>query len=224
MQTHWITNNNDRLILFFTGWGMDFYPTQHLSHEGYDLCVCYNYSDSIPAPISRWFQYKEIYLVAWSMGVWMAEKIFRDILFDFTRAVAINGTPTPVNDLTGIPVQIADSTYRTMDNDNLNRFYRRINQTPINIEQFEQNKPQRTIDDQRKELGLLVNQTGYYKPRIKWGKALISINDQIFSAENQKKYWTERPLTPIQIEYLNAPHNPFYKYGAWPEILHHQIR
>lgn len=45
MQTIWNLNDNDRLIIFFSGWGMDYRATEHLSYDGWDVCTCYDYSD-----------------------------------------------------------------------------------------------------------------------------------------------------------------------------------
>ena len=41
--------------------------------------------------------------LAWSFGVWVAEQVCRDI--PFRRAVALNGTPLPVDARYGIPPQ-----------------------------------------------------------------------------------------------------------------------
>ncbi|CDW61277.1 Auxin-induced protein X10A, partial [Trichuris trichiura] len=65
-----IERGSDRLLVFFTGWGMDWHATRHLSLDGFDLVVLYDYTH--PVQWSLPCGYSEYHLAAWSLGVWAA--------------------------------------------------------------------------------------------------------------------------------------------------------
>ena len=46
MKYKWLNlKNNQKLIIFFNGWGMDEGVVKHLDCEGYDILMFYNYND-----------------------------------------------------------------------------------------------------------------------------------------------------------------------------------
>ena len=72
MQFHWLNKqNNDKLIIFFAGWSFDEKPFEFLSCTGVDVLMVYDYS-TIDDDFEKFSSYKEINLIAWSMGVFVA--------------------------------------------------------------------------------------------------------------------------------------------------------
>lgn len=67
------------------------------------MLVLYDYRTLEPLAAADTASYGQITLLAWSFGVWVAEQVCRDI--PFRRAVALNGTPLPVDARYGIPPQ-----------------------------------------------------------------------------------------------------------------------
>lgn len=93
METKVYNNQSDKLILVFTGWGMDYNAFSHLRGMDYDVIVCYNYTrldfdlcDKLECtlgllhpecPLYNTFkQYREINVIAWGCGVWAASITF----------------------------------------------------------------------------------------------------------------------------------------------------
>ena len=106
MKYKWLNKvNNDDLIVFFNGWGMDESVVSHLDFANHDLLMFYNYNSiETDFPFYELDKYSTKTLVAWSMGV-MTASLF-DINYDYK--VAINGTLKPIDNMYGIPVRIYD--------------------------------------------------------------------------------------------------------------------
>ena len=45
MKYKFYNENNEKLIIFFNGWGMDEFIISHLDRKGYDLLVFYDYTN-----------------------------------------------------------------------------------------------------------------------------------------------------------------------------------
>ena len=44
MEYKWLSQkNNNKLIIFFNGWGMDEFPVKHLASDDYDIIMFYKY-------------------------------------------------------------------------------------------------------------------------------------------------------------------------------------
>ena len=102
--------NNNKLILFFNGWGMDESVVSHIENDSFDVCVFFHYDNEFDLNIKEIDSYKEVYVVAWSMGVWGAAKALQNTNIKIHKSIAINGTLLPVNDENGIPVSIFKGT------------------------------------------------------------------------------------------------------------------
>ena len=95
-----IKNDNSSLLLVFGGWGT---WTGLFSEgpfpEGYDVLLCYDYRtmDFDPSALSG---YGTVRLIAWSMGVWVASRVLAGADVRWEKRIAVNGTLTPVDDLT----------------------------------------------------------------------------------------------------------------------------
>lgn len=92
---------NPRLLLFFAGWGSD----ENLFHrpvaEGYDYLLCFDYR-TLDFDYSLLDGYREIRLLAWSMGVWVAGQILSGRTCPWKMKLAVNGTSFPIDDQRGI--------------------------------------------------------------------------------------------------------------------------
>lgn len=82
---------NDKLILIFAGWGMDCGVFSDLSFDGCDIMVVWDYRED-GFDLSALQGYSEIYLFAWSFGVFVASAKMSDLRqFPVMLRVAING-------------------------------------------------------------------------------------------------------------------------------------
>jgi hypothetical protein len=191
MQTVWKVNGNSKLLLFFSGWAMDENPTAHLNHEGFDLCVCFDYTHLETSAIEKWRTYSEIVLIAWSTGVWAAEQVVGNLNLPISEAIAINGTPTTVQNETGISRAVFQGTYDNLSLQSMQKFVRRMFGSSTAYNALVNSLPQRTLENQKTELAnvLSVNFDTLVTGLIKWDKAIIGTDDAIFPPDNQLKYW-----------------------------------
>ncbi len=191
-----LNSSHPRLLLFFAGWSASPESFTGLKAEnGTDIMLCYDYRDmTFHEDLSS---YKEIHLIAWSMGVRMAELALAG-KYALTTATAINGTPRPIDDNFGIPENI----------------FRDI------LAQHEK-FPARPLEEVKDELQHIYNLCNGQSmtnaddtTSIQWTRAIISSDDHIFPAANQRNYWNGRcPVTEI-----TAPHYPFYLWKQWNEL------
>ena len=184
-----IQNNHSRhIILFFAGWGMDATPFQTFSELGKDCMVVYDYSDfNADFDISGYSGY---YVVAWSFGVYAAAHWMMSQKNKPLKAIAINGTISPIDDDYGIPCKIFDATLNTLSEESLKKFIRRMCGNNINHNWFMENRPARTIDSLRNELIAMKEISSQHPPVFdKWDVAYISEKDYIFPTDNQTRAW-----------------------------------
>ncbi|MGN1152918.1 MAG: pimeloyl-ACP methyl esterase BioG family protein [Candidatus Gastranaerophilaceae bacterium] len=201
MKYKFFKENNDKLIIFFNGWGMDDKIVSHLNRKDFDLLVLYDYRDlDIDFPDIK--HYSEKYLVAWSMGVMVST------LFDFDnikKYIAINGTPKAIDNKYGIPERIYKLTVRGFSPDSCKKFMERMFSTMPPIDSFSG----RTFESQKEELENIMGLQGKI---VSFDKQIVSNNDNIIPTKNQLNYW-KNP------EIINSGHCPFFEYESWLEIL-----
>ena len=82
-------NNSNSLLLFFAGWGMDENPFKDFKIKNVDLMICYDYR-KLDFDFSLIKKYNSIKLVAWSMGIWAASKVFENKQTYICNSLAIN--------------------------------------------------------------------------------------------------------------------------------------
>lgn len=201
MKYKWLNEkNNDKLILFFNGWGMDESVVNHLLAEDFDVVMFYDYNDLDTDFVIR-DCYSKKYIVAWSMGVMCAT------LFNFKpdSATAINGTLKPIDNNFGIPARIYELTIRGFSPAGANKF---IQNMFDNIEDLPVIK--RDFENQKSELSALKN----YKANLnfKYNRIIISNNDKIIPTKNQEAFWGIKSN-------FNSGHCPFYLFNSWSELL-----
>lgn len=201
------------LLVYFAGWGT---PTALVRPlilpEGTDLLICYDYQ-SLELPFN-WHNYRHIDLVAWSMGVWVAERVMGGIAL--RRSVAMNGTGLPMHDQYGIPQAIFQATLEQLTPASKQKFDRRMCGSLEHYRHYQQTPP-RAFDQVKRELAWLKQQLEL-DPRfglIRWDKAIIGEQDKIFPVANMLGYWRDRTL----IEPCPMPHYPFAHFQNWEQVL-----
>ncbi len=205
------SNGAGQLTLFLSGWAAS--PVQfNFLHSDSDVWIVYDYRDLDFPPIPD--AYREVHLVAWSMGVWVASQV---VPHERLRsAIAINGTPYPVHDVWGIPRAVFQGTLERLDEANFARFCRRMCGSRTLGKQFEALNDRR-ISELQEELSFLCREVETRIPRedFPWSRALVSRLDHIFPAENLRCYWSR---AGVPIEELDAPHHPFHLWKSWEEL------
>lgn len=206
MEYKWLNRqNNDSVIIFFNGWGMDESVLNHLGFENYDVLMFYDYNS-----LDTDFDFEEVkkypkrYLVAWSMGV-MVATIFADKFEPLEKAVAINGSMKPVDNKFGIPERIYDLTVKNFSPQGAEKFIKNM---------FWEDCPmpdcKRDFENQKSELAALRNYAS--NQDFKYTKVLLSTDDKIIPTSNQAAFWNIDPN-------IKSGHCPFNLFKAWGEIL-----
>ena len=186
---------NSRLILIFTGWSAE--PDMHadVSLDTWDVAVVYDYSD-LTLPETLLDGYYTVYLFAWSLGVFAAERTLDPKRI--TAAYAINGTPLPVSDKFGIPIGIFMGTADNLTPRNLNKFRRRMMPAKETCDRvFPNDENAEQTESLRKGLYTVASTASEAVPakswRLPWTRAYIGANDKIFPPENMKRCWSLDP-------------------------------
>ena len=201
MQHKWLNKrNNNKVIIFFNGWGMDESVVKHLNPENFDILMFYNYNE-LNIDLSIINDYKEEYLIAWSMGVMVATRF--DIIYNSTTA--INGTLKPIDDKFGIPNRVYNLTIKGFSPKGRERFIKSMFNNAENLPNIT-----REFEEQKTELSALKNYTA--NEDFKYNRIIISDNDKIIPTQNQEAYWGIKAN-------LKTGHCPFYSFTKWSELL-----
>lgn len=201
-----IKGKSNKLVVIFTGWATTPSMWQNMQLNS-DLIIIYDYRD-LNIDLSIFDGYSNIYIFAWSFGVFAASKFIEDrhSSLPIVYKMAINGTQYPIDDLRGIPSNIFDGTANNLDSRNLRKFYRRI---CTNTQQFEDFIPTITdpnIANLTAELKAIQNYKTIEKPLV-WDSVLIGTLDKIFPAENQFRGWKNLANNIITIDDSHLPQN-----------------
>ncbi len=196
MKNHTISSENGkRLILFFAGWGMDTDMFAGMRRAGYDIMVVYDYTapDFDTAAVER---YEEIVILAWSMGVYFADRFIRECKLRntvITKCVAVNGTLSPIHDKLGIPPSIYELTCALPNANAVNKFCRRICGRTAAMNRLMPKEPSRTVDELRNELIAIRKVVDSHPLHLTdaslWDEILISTRDLIFPPANMMRAW-----------------------------------
>ncbi|OOF59386.1 pimeloyl-ACP methyl esterase BioG family protein [Rodentibacter myodis] len=202
----------DNLLVYFAGWGTPISAVDHLKlPENYDLLICYDYQDfTLNFDFSP---YQKIRIVAWSMGVWVAERVLQNVQLE--SATAINGTGLPCDDNFGIPYTIFKGTLDNLNETTRAKFDRRICGDKANLV-FYQLAPSREFKEIQQELTALFETILQDKRTdlIAWDKAIIGNRDKIFSPFNQRQYWLNRTT----IKEIEGEHYLFSAFTHWSQL------
>lgn len=197
MKYKWLNKKeNENLIIFFNGWGMDENIVKHLNYGNYDVIMFYDYN-SLDIEIPDFTSYKTRYLISWSMGVMIAT-LFN---FDLKSSTAVNGTLFPIHEKYGIHPKIYDLTIKGFNEKGRERFIKTIG-ADVEIN--------RDLEEQKSELEAIKTYSA--NPDFKYNKVLISNNDKIISTKSQVEFWGIEPN-------LEGVHSPFNLFREWEELL-----
>lgn len=214
MKTEFIEQQGSNLILYFAGWGTPPSAVAHLQiPQNFDLLICYDYQDlQLQFDFSA---YNDIYLVAWSMGVWVAEQVLQNVAIH--KAVAINGTPKPNDDQFGIPSAIFQGTLDHLNATTRNKFERRMCQSREVLAQYQQLPDYRSLENIQRELSFLAQQIKQ-RPAVtfQWHQAWIATQDHIFPVANQQAYWQSH----CPVKTIEAGHYTFPYFQQWQQLWH----
>lgn len=215
-----INSANPSLIIFCNGWSMTPSVVGHLAHPaGYDLLHLWDYRES-EVSLPNLANYSNIYLVAWSMGVWAAEVYLGNKLKKvIDKAIAITGTPYPVHDEWGIPSLRFNTTLEMLSSLSRERFNTRMCGGK-SLKVLHQALSARSTEEVRQELlSVYQNRTNVDPENLQlhWHKALIGTHDRIIPPENQERCWkmlgTAVELHPKEAHYL------FDSFSSWEQII-----
>lgn len=214
------TPHSTSLLLLFAGWSARPELFARLeAEEGMDVMIVYDYRDTtFTEDLSK---YTSIRLIAWSMGVRMAE-ILLDNKYHFVEAIAINGTGRPIDDSYGIPIEIFRGTLEGFSSEGLHRFNRRMCGSRDILKCYAAIPP-RPLDELKEELQQIYNRCFPYPDSaeaqpagtILWTRAIISTDDRIFPAAAQRNYWQGRCPN---VDEIVSPHYPFFLWKRWNEL------
>lgn len=215
MRIDWVNKKgNDKVIVFFNGWGMDKRVVSHLENKD-DLLLCYDYRSLACDTLPDLSEYGRVCVVAWSMGVWAAAQVLKDWAVRPFSCIAINGTEHPVDDRFGIPLSVYALTEKGMNEKGREKFFLRMLPEKAERERFESNKPLRELPEQLEELYAIRIQSSEQKNHLQWDKVYISEKDVIFPPAHQLNWWQDRAV----IKKLSGGHYPFYCFRNWEEIV-----
>lgn len=219
MQYKWLENKGSKeIIVFFSGWAVDYRPFLTIKSQNYDVLFIYDYKNlNIEIDFTKIVKnYSKINIIGWSMGVFVANYVFSSINIPINKAVAINGSLFPVSDKYGIPEKIFDGTFENLSDRNLHKFYKRMCRLKDIEKYFFENLPQGTIQSQKEELAFLkeISRTNIKEKNI-FTHSIIGTLDAIYPLQNLINYW-EKYLTPT---ILDIPHFPFLNIKYFDELL-----
>lgn len=212
------TNKTKNLILFFSGIGGNETLFSHLSLDSHtSLIFIHNYIDlNFYGDLSHWDEIyklsngKNTSLIAWSMGVGIANYFVKELDFlNLDSKIAINGTKQAINLQNGIPPKIFNFTLKNIDSA---AFYHNVlESTPSS------NIKLNTTNELKQELAfiypLLLNSPAYNN---RWDLAIISKDDKIFPTSAQISSWD---LSKTKTHFLSLPHFIFGAFSSWQDIL-----
>lgn len=200
MKLEYITHNgNPRLLLIFTGWSTDSRIFSDLTVDGYDVAVAWDYTDLNYPELPR--SYDEVVVIAWSLGVWAASCVVPQLNLPLTLALAVNGTPSPVSDSEGIPVEIFRKTAEGLDERTFAKFRRRMGGASLP-------EPLRSVEDLQQELFAIDNATNATNAtqQMAWDRAIVGCRDLIFPPANQLEAWRHtRTLVTADQQMTHTP-------------------
>ncbi len=205
MEYKWLNReNNEKVIIFFNGWGMDENAVSGMAFDEFDVVMFYDYNNlDTDFDFNELNSYKEKSLVAWSMGV-MVATLFKEKLEPLKTKTAINGTLKPIDAEFGINPRIYDLTIRGFNEVGREKFIRNMFDSEIK----ELPAINRELENQKSELSAIKNYGADFD--FKYNKVFISDNDKIIPTKNQCKYWILEP---------NLKGGHCVKFESWSELV-----
>lgn len=188
--------SNSRLILIFAGWAMDSRPFAGIERPGYDVAVVYDYRSSV-FDYSVLARYGEIAVIAWSYGVFHANRTLAGRPLPITATIAVNGTLHPVDDTRGIPRKVFAMTLRAMSAVAVDKFNRRACGSDEAYASFMSHAPQRPVDEVIEELRTFDREYPEPHPTLAWNHIIVGGKDAIIDPRNQLNAWRAERCTVL---------------------------
>lgn len=202
------------LIVFFNGWGMTQRVVQHLDVQGYDVLVLGGY-DGKDIDYNVFDGYKNIYLVAWSMGVWYASTLGLEEKVHFKQKIAFCGTVKAVDNTYGIPKNVFEATVAGLSERSREKFAMRIFGGKKAFDAM-CNDVLVPFDDAKKELFFWSENKDKVFENGPWNTSFIGLDDMIYPIEAQRLYWQENGAKTVECK---CSHYPFGQFASWKEII-----
>lgn len=216
-----------KLILFFNGWAMTPVTVEHLSiPKGYDVLIFWDYRDDEAVELD-FMAYEEVRVVAWSMGVWAADRYLQshpDLRTKVYSATALAGTGYPVDDSVGIPREHCLNTLSELTEENRPRFNRRTCGGKSLRHIFDA-LAARSTEEIRNEM-LRAYESSLHEahplPKLEalglWTRSYIGLRDRVLPPSNQETYWRGQGLAPILLP--EGEHYLLRHFVAWSDLWH----
>jgi len=202
--------------MYFSGWAMDENAINHMYSSEFDICMFSNYNPISNINDEEFCPYSEIYIVAWSLGVWVAANTLNKTNLNIVKAIAINGTLNPIHELKGIAPAIFQTTITGWNEKNRSRFNMRVMGGLAQYKTSLNKLGAQSIEDQKSELEYLQQTIHSNKDQIfNFNCAVIGKNDLIFTTENQNNFW----IGKTRIVEKEIPHYPFSDFNNWNLLL-----
>ena len=215
MKTKFYDHQGEHLRVDFAGWGTPLDVVAHLIlPTNNNLLICYDYQDlTLDFDFSA---YQQIRVVAWSMGVWVAERVLQGITLQ--SATAVNGTGLPCDDSFGIPYAIFKGTLENLTENTRSKFERRICGDKVSFEGYQQfsARPFSEIHQELTTLFAMIQQDKR-TDLIHWINAWVSSRDKIFMPANQHQYWASR----CAVQEIEGEHYVFSRFTHWSALWSH---
>lgn len=213
-----------RLLLYLNGWALGPVAVEHLGQpQGADLLILWDYrTDALDFDFSP---YGEVRLVAWSMGVWAADRLLArrpELRERITSAIALGGTGYPMDATYGIPEAAYLATLESITEANRPRFNRRMvgGKTYRHLHADIAARSTEAIRDELLRPYELTRAEARPVPKPEalglWTKAFIGADDRVVPPASQRAYWTAQGV-PTKV----LPDGVHYLLGAfasWEEI------
>jgi biotin synthesis protein BioG len=195
MKVYWHKNDNGKqLLLLFNGWGFDWKMFRETDIPCHDIASVCDYTDIEPEQFEFTKLYPEVTVAAWSYGICVAD-FHAGYIFNVKKAIAINGSTTPVDDNKGIPVKIFLATMQSFNAVTREKFYLRITGGLSAYKHIADKLPDRDAENQLAELKSLYSLSLKTKENgLKWDVAIISTQDKIFPLANMKNAWGDKAV------------------------------
>ncbi|MVO15707.1 pimeloyl-ACP methyl esterase BioG family protein [Parasedimentitalea huanghaiensis] len=204
MDFRWLKREYEaEAIVVFGGWAVGSQVFDHLTGP-YDVLFASDFRD-LNADLPDLTAYDRINLVAWSFGVVAYAHWQQGRADPFGHKVAVNGTLTPVDRMTGVPPVAMSKTIETLSQETYQLFLARA------FNKRQQNVP---IDCVARREELCEIEARGDAQGIEFDLVWISDADKIFPTANQKRAWPDGWSRQV-----SAPHAPFGHFSNWQELL-----
>ncbi|MBQ3218687.1 MAG: DUF452 family protein [Akkermansia sp.] len=192
MEKDWLrqSSENQDVIIFLLGWAATPNAVLHIAPPGYDVLACHNHSGK-PEPFRAedFARYRRIFLFAWSFGVWVAEQCCREL--PLYRAVALNGTPYPVDPRWGMRLKVVLRSMQTIARSGGENAFAATGAAAEGRYIPDGPYPDRSADEKVNELINLSDQAkDYSAAHLTWHRAYIADKDEIFPPARMWDYWS----------------------------------